>query len=79
MFVVEYQLQLSLVEWGFPNSIAFKIGMQVSLHDIKRRLARVVRREINKTTYQCTITAWVKGWGTAAPLVHIWQKRARRR
>lgn len=26
-----------------------------------------------------TITEWAMGWGTAAPSVHIWQKRARRR
>lgn len=65
-------------EWAFPNSIALKNGMQVSLRGIKPRLERVIRRGKNKKPYQCTITAWVKGWGTVAPSVHIWQKRARR-
>lgn len=44
MFVVKCQLQFSLSE-ASSSSIAFKNnGMQLSLHDIKPRLERVVRR-----------------------------------
>lgn len=31
------------------------------------------------TSSRCTITVWVRGWETAAPSVHIWQRTARRR
>lgn len=64
-----------ITEWAFLRALSFTTGC--------RGLSIQVRESCydgnkNRKAGQHSIRVWVKGWGTPAPSVHIWRKRARR-